>query len=429
MKYILVIFVFLMITNQRLNSQELWERSQIFSDYQTYPIISQIKYLGNGECRATGYLGGSYLNLLRSADYGKSWDSYYDYYWDIDDTVPPPNPFAMQSSFILNSNAIYGLFKQDAAIIRYYSDPKKQDTFWLGKNEVATGIYMKNENYGVFTDEYFVKITKDGWNTVDTEIPGGQIKTINILQNGNIVCGVYLNDSTFFVISPDSNYKWSHYFIDKGYIPLYQSFINDTIGWIMSQKPSGVGDRRFTAIHKTTDGGKTWRKQLDTTNIGFFGVKDIKFKNDKIGVAATAPNIIFETKDGGETWKTTRFNSPSGTNGQHVFRIDFTEDMILLGTDYESIWRRPIFPKTDVEQFEQISLVFPNPFKESFTIRDTKIPKGTYNLKVTSQEGIIKIDKTIEYNGFYQIHNDLSTGMYIWQLQGNSNFYGKIIKE
>lgn len=413
--------------NSLHSSDSLWTQSQMFTNSIYYPYISQIKNVGNGKIVAIGALKGAFETIISSEDNGKTWNSIYEIDWDIDSTSPPPNPFQLAACSIVNKDLYFTAFQQYIAIKKHYKG--KIDTIKMLDFDSPRNIFMKDENLGIITDFYKIRITQDGWKTFDTSTTGGDVYGLNILQNNTITCLTKIDNKAYYGIYNKNTKTWDKYLIDTNFLSRYQYFVNDTLGWVLSQRPTGNGDTKYSLIHKTIDGGKTWRKQLDTTNLGFFGVQDIKFKDENIGVASAQPDLIFETKDGGETWKTSRFNSPNGGNGQFVLKLEFTDDMILLGTDYDGIWRRPIFPKTDVEQFEQISLVFPNPSKESFTIKDSKIPQGKYNIKIISQEGIVMLEKSIEYNGFYQIQNDLQKGMYIWQLQGPNNFYGKIIKE
>jgi hypothetical protein len=419
------VLVFLLF-NFSCFSQEKWIQSKILAKYEGLPAILEIKYFGNGNCLATAGYSETSLNLLKSSDYGLTWEVYNED-WDYDLKKPVPNPFEVTASSIINENAIFVAFTDDAAVKRYYSDPKKQDTFRISfKEDIIRNIKMKDEKFGVLTNKSEVFITKDGWKSYDTTSLGILVYDVNIQNNGYITFLSQYNDSSVFVISKNRGKNWEFNFIDNNCIPRKQSFVNDSVGWVLSDRMSGIGVTEFHLIHKTTDGGHTWKKQLDTFNFNFFSATDIKFKDENFGIAFGQNKMIYETSDGGHHWIASQINTPRS----HEFKLKFeyTEDMILVGTVADGIWRRPII-RTGVEEFEQVYYTYPNPFKNSFVIEDSKIPDGTYNLKLTNIEGNEILNKQIEYNGKVKINIDLENGCYFWNLVGGKSFYGKIIKD
>ncbi|MCX6148756.1 MAG: T9SS type A sorting domain-containing protein [Candidatus Kapabacteria bacterium] len=407
-------------------SQEKWIESKIKSNYSGNPAIVEIKYLGNGNCIATSGREVASLNLLKSSDNGLTWQVYHED-WDFVDKPPYPNPFEVTASSIVNENAIFIAFMDDAIVKRYYSDPKKQDTFKISKkDDFFKNINMKDENYGVLTNGNEVFITKNGWKSFETKSLGVPIYEVNIQSNGYINFLTEYNDSIFFVVSENQGFDWKFYNIDNDCLTRKKSFITDSIGWVLSQKKSGVGVTQSHLIHKTTDGGHTWKKQLDTFNFELYNVTDIKFKDQNYGIAFGQNNMIYETTDGGNHWLISHFNSRD--NSEFRMRIEFTKDMILVGTYDNGIWRRPIY-KTGVEEFEQVYKTYPNPFKNSFVIEDSKISDGSYNLKIFDIKSNEVYNNVIEYNGGIKIQIDLQKGCYFWNLAGSKSFYGKIMKE
>jgi hypothetical protein len=427
MKIILFLNLIILFCSFSLSvSQEKWVQSKIsYKDIGVTFSIVEIKYLGNGKCIATVGMGATSLNLIKSSDYGLTWEVYHED-WDYDFNKLP-NPFEVTSSSILDENTIFVAFTDDAAVKRYYSDPKKQDTFKISfKEDLIRNIKMKDEKFGVLTNQSEVYITKDGWKSYDTTSLGAVVYDVNILNNGNITFLTKYNDSTFFTISTNQGKNWKFNYIDNDCLSRKQSFVNDSVGWVLSDRKSGIGDTKYHLIHKTTDGGHTWKKQLDTFNFDCFAISDIKFKDQNYGFAFGQSTMVYETSDGGNHWLSSRFNSSNSS--EFRMRIEFVEDMILVGTFGNGIWRRPII-KTGVEEFEQVFNTYPNPFKNSFVIEDSKIPDGTYNLKLIDIKGIEIFNKQIEFNGKYKININLENGFYFWNLVGNKSFYGKIIKE
>jgi photosystem II stability/assembly factor-like uncharacterized protein len=86
----------------------------------------------------------------------------------------------------------------------------------------------------------------------------------------------------------DGGDHWESVELDFGVASGYIFFINDTMGWI--------GDSAG-GIHKTTDGGTTWRN-LDYP----FSVNSISFADEFFGCVAGMDGYSATTNDGGETW-------------------------------------------------------------------------------------------------------------------------------
>lgn len=424
---ILISFFILAFSFNLCHSNEKWEQSKIFYKNNDYTnAIVEIKYLGKGKCIATAGVGVASLNLIKSSDYGLTWEVFHED-WDYDLKKKPPNPFEVTASSILNENAIFATFMDDATVKRYYLDPSKQDTFRVSfKEDIIRNIKMKDEKFGVLTNKSEVFITKDGWKSYDTTSLGILVYDVNIQNNSNITFLSQYNDSSVFAISKNQGKNWEFNYIDNNCFPRKQSFVNDSVGWVLSDRMSGIGDTQFHLIHKTTDGGHTWKKQLDTFNFDCFAVSDIKFRDENYGFAFGQSTMVYETSDGGNHWFASRFNSTNVS--EFRMRIEFVEDMILVGTFGNGIWRRPIY-KTGVEEFEQVYNTYPNPFLNSFVINDTKIPDGSYDLKIFDINSNEVYSKVIEYNGSVNIQTNLENGCYIWNLVGSKSFYGKITKE
>ncbi len=410
-------------------SQNKWNLSKITTEYEGLPTIYEMKYVGNNKCIATAGRGVTGLNLLKSSDNGLNWIVFHDEYWDFKNfPLPAPNPATLATSSIINENTIFVAFADDATIKRYYIDPNKQDTFKISfKDDYFTSLKMKDENFGAITNNSDLFITKNGWRKYDSVNTGKLIFSLNILDNGLVSFLAIENNNSFYATFSVIDNRFNYYLMDYDCLSLKQFFINDQIGWVFSQRNSGNGDTRYHIIHKTTDGGKTWKKQLDTFNLNFFTIRNIKFKDENHGIAFAQSDLIYETFDGGEHWEASHFPSPNGNGGELNMTIEFTDDMILFGTINNGIWRRPMY-KTGIQDYEQVYKTYPNPFVNSFTIQDSNIPNGCYILKLINQEGKEVYQENIEFNGNKTLNIDLPSGLYIWQLSGSQNFSGKVIK-
>jgi photosystem II stability/assembly factor-like uncharacterized protein len=84
------------------------------------------------------------------------------------------------------------------------------------------------------------------------------------------------------------------------------SWVNQTHGWKINWFGSSFGDAHGAVIHKTTDGGQTWTKNILTTNIGDAGFQ-IQFV-DELNGRVLIINFLngtaqfLKTTDGGNNW-------------------------------------------------------------------------------------------------------------------------------
>lgn len=93
-------------------------------------------------------------------------------------------------------------------------------------------------------------------------------------------------------------------------------FINKNVGWCYRQTPvfhKRPDSTNFQIIYKTIDGGKNWKKQLDTTIywldeyspdlIYASEIIEMNFYDENFGFANCSYGTHFYTEDGGENWK------------------------------------------------------------------------------------------------------------------------------
>lgn len=85
--------------------------------------------------------------------------------------------------------------------------------------------------------------------------------------------------------------------------------LNDSVFYLCGKKNGITGGSGHDAVFKSTDSGKTWRTILDLYSYNTkipnqhpFGLQDIAFKNDSVGIAVGQFGKIVYTYDGGESW-------------------------------------------------------------------------------------------------------------------------------
>ena len=102
-------------------------------------------------------------------------------------------------------------------------------------------------------------------------------------------------------------------------------FVNDQIAW-------AAGDAGH--IFHTTNGGKTWERQLGEQLDDF---RDVLFLNDQQGWIAGDNGLLLETQDGGATWATLK----SGAR-QRLIGVHFPQPRPKMGLGNGARWHRPL---------------------------------------------------------------------------------------
>ena len=107
------------------------------------------------------------------------------------------------------------------------------------------------------------------------------------------------------------------------------SWVNQTHGWKMNWFGTGMNDAHGAVIHKTTDGGVTWEKQVLSTTEGDVGFQ-LQFVDENNGWAIThnfssGNGSFLRTTDGGDNW------SPSTGGGIFHF-VDANNGWAFFGS-------------------------------------------------------------------------------------------------
>ena len=101
------------------------------------------------------------------------------------------------------------------------------------------------------------------------------------------------------VVTSDGGLHWAN--VDIGDPPLNLFFLNDTTGWIATNK----------GIWRTDESGRAWKKLASLE-----GVESMYFLTADHGFAVGAPNMVQETRDGGRHWSRINTGDPNTGEGQ-----------------------------------------------------------------------------------------------------------------
>jgi photosystem II stability/assembly factor-like uncharacterized protein len=106
----------------------------------------------------------------------------------------------------------------------------------------------------------------------------------------------------------DGGKTWSTIFNHTGtFYPNGIQFVSEQVGWFVVEGQEPTTNASVAYVMGTTDGGKTWNKQLSVDGGGLFGVA---FYNEKRGWAygaaftsfGTFNGMFYQTENGGDTW-------------------------------------------------------------------------------------------------------------------------------
>ena len=191
---------------------------------------------------------------------------------------------------------------------------KNKDNNIIDMRRGVHSIYFKDLNIG-----YAVGGTGDGWGrNIFRTTDGGdtwQIKYNYQEQTG--LLSVSMNSfgqgwavGFFGVVYKTDNdgFSWSQ--VLSGNVDIYAGdrieivfMINDSVGWAGGTRQ---GSQIYPIILKTTNGGKIWETNFESTNSLFHNISDIFFLNENIGWAATGgiygSDGLYKTINAGENW-------------------------------------------------------------------------------------------------------------------------------
>lgn len=108
---------------------------------------------------------------------------------------------------------------------------------------------------------------------------------------GSITSGNQFGD---ILKTTDGGITWTKLAFDPGYRVYSVFFMNENVGYIGVQGPTGV--------YKTTDGGQNWVPLNTNTGVASSIIYDIKFFDENLGFAMYSGGQVARTTDGGSTW-------------------------------------------------------------------------------------------------------------------------------
>lgn len=174
----------------------------------------------------------------------------------------------------------------------------------------------------------------------------------------------------------------------------------------------GINSNYSQIIEKTTNGGRSWRRVLDTV-AGPYRIHEISFADSLVGIAS-AFQQIFWTFNGGETWVRDTSFHPWGYDKEidHILCIDKYTAIGLSKNQSNYVYRFTAdHPVSVKEDRNSILYLFPNPVTTFLSL--SEIPDGSYSYEIFDILGFKRSDGKIEKEINVEF---LSKGIYFLKL-------------
>jgi len=296
--------ILIVVSLSPIFSQNGWYlRDSVDGTFHGVKVVNeQVSFLLNSKTDVT--------LLYKSTNFGNSWDK-------ISEIPYQGVKYGGHCFDVIGEKHIFiGTTEASIFISNDSGKTYKQKIIVENSNSIFRWINMKDDKIGIVTGDFNnTYITFDGWET---------FKKVNIFENNDIYRNIF-RDSTIYTNFGFRNEEGLYLYrnmIFNFYTNEYQLLdfthrvdnliqVNDTLMFMCGSTGNLQGGTGQDAIWKSTDAGITWVRKLNfyssTKNIGVpryspFGIKNLTFKDDKVGVAIGYGGKTLYTYDGGESW-------------------------------------------------------------------------------------------------------------------------------
>ena len=395
-KYILII---LFISQNILLSQFNWEYKKEANLYESFKYI---------KCRdSICYVLGDYfeelINVLRSTDYGESWEKVYHSFelpymaYGFALSYPCPGYVYIATHYPIILRTKDNFKTVDTLLLR--------DSISLTKNEYFRSLSMSDSLTGVVFSPTSLYKTTDGWETVEdlTDLRYSDI----IPENRTVFFGnefsnlVHTFDKDNFLLNMSAlKYVNQYEAIRYNYISrtndggktwhlfelanqealidtsIYMSdfyFIDKLSGWALGQRINTKVYPRVdnqNLVYKTTDGGYNWEIIWEDEPQTKRFLISISFRDSLFGIASGKEAVLMLTTDGGKSWQdiSEKNLSPDARGGRVVQRVAFAGDNPIIAAFGDGILKG-YYSTSISDKIESKDNIYPNPASDFITIQ------------------------------------------------------------
>jgi photosystem II stability/assembly factor-like uncharacterized protein len=332
------------------NCGETWESVSTFTDRSFYSAT----FLN----RDTGF-APHWSGVYKTFDGGNSWtklklDGFYDRFYQVVFTDVNTGYIPGDQGRIIKTtdggmswNYIYTGFTESHTYVSLCF-PSKDTAYVIGQKHVLRSIDAGDSWTEVF---YYESL-------------GGFMKFFD--NNTGVVS---YNSNVFHTY--DAGETWEHTTYDAP--PLTSFFINPDTGYAIAE---------YGVLKRTEDGGLTWQ------TVGVFEpyINDLYFKDYFTGYVFGQYGFLYKTTDAGETWT----RQVTGTENSIYFVYEVDTSLVYAGGEGGMLLKYqcglPV-ELQDISSEERNISVYPNPFRDQFTIYYDNDEKGPLGIELYDLNG------------------------------------------
>lgn len=371
------------------------------------------------------------IKLYKSTNQGESWDLIWETLGLIDQANKKYDPiiYQMRDMEITQNKTIYIASSGDSFLLKSIDDCKTFDTIDFKNDYRLDDITMYNDSIGIAKNGNSLYITKNAWNQYEELkinpagiyfdpffindsifITGCSVQDNIDVANG---CLIYNIKSKIFEINTkDFNYE------EYSMVSTIKDKSNQY--YLVGQKRTGIGQRSRDIIYRSNDDCVSWNKIHDEEFEPAFGLQDIAFKNEKVGLAVGQFGKILYTYDGGDSWiYENKLHDTILEKEPPVMHVEYSGEVAILAT-YSGHFFRMVFDPNDIskvdEDYEDIRLRIEDKYLKFYSKNDL------HNCKISVRD--LNGKELIRTNFLESIPlNDLSNSVYLISVINN----GKVI--
>ncbi len=279
---------------------------------------------------------------------------------------------------------------------------------------ISTSIFASTKPYlaGVEGGVYLSMDNADTWTRVSTGLP--TLADTNTVVNSLSVIGTNLFAGTGhgIYLSTDNGSSWTK--VSNG-------LTGSQVCALTAMENELFAGLYEEGVFRSNDNGTTWTQTSLVENITALGVVDTNL------VAGTWSHGVYKLNNHDSTW------TPVGLTGKYITSFTSDGSYIYAGTNYNSVWKRPLLEVTDLDEQNQLDKPsvfnlyqnYPNPFNPSTKIRFALKSPGMVSLKVYDILGneIKTLVNEEKAAGTYEAKfnaKELSSGIYFYKIQTGS---------
>ena len=330
----------------------------------------------------------------------------------------------------------------EGTLIKSTDGGKNFKTIVMNDNSRIMNLIMKDSLIGIAKtstpSSVFWHTTNDGWETsrkLDSNIWASVIMK-EILEDNKVPMSMSQTniDRTFFIsrfgvldfnslnfeekciFFADSSEAYRDNFFDM-------SFINDSVYFATGSRGMYGSSYRYDLIFKTTDGGSSWVKQLDSLYEPTFGLQKIAFYDAMNGVAVGQRGKLLLTNNGGETWYYDELPQRMIDREPLTMQITWAGKTPMVGTFDGDIYRYEGNYFKFLPEPEPVSTVLPENNSTMINISDLEFK---WNLKEGYNRYYFQLSESLDFKNLQNEERIENQSITIDSLNDFTDYYWRV---